>query len=60
VVDTLGLLRAVIVTAASVSDLAGVRLLFTRLGSTCKKLQLTWVDGAYRGQLVELDQELSQ
>jgi putative transposase len=52
-VDTLGLLMAVIVTAASVSDPAGARLLFARLGGACKKLRLIWVDGAYRGQLVE-------
>ena len=52
-VDTLGLLMAVIVTAASVSDPAGARLLFARLGGACKKLRLRWVDGAYRGQLVD-------
>src|SRR5215471_5787475 len=52
-VDTLGLLMAVLVTAASVSDPAGARLLFARLGGACKKLRLIWVDGTYRGQLVE-------
>ena len=52
-VDTLGLLMAIIVTAASVSDPAGARLLFARLGGACKKLRLIWVDGTYRGQLVE-------
>ena len=51
-VDTLGLLMAVIVTAASVSDPAGARLLFARLGGAWKKLRLLWVDGGYRGQLV--------
>jgi len=51
-VDTLGLLMAVVVTAASVSDPAGARLLFARLGGACKKLRLLWVDGGYRGQLV--------
>ena len=49
----LGLLMAVMVTAASVSDPAGARLLFARLGGACKKLRLLWVDGIYRGQLVE-------
>jgi putative transposase len=52
-VDTLGVLRAVLVTAASVSDPAGARLLFARLGGACKKRRLLWVDGPYRGQLVE-------
>ncbi len=50
-VDTRGLLMAGIVTAASVSDPAGARLLFAQLGGACKKLRLLWVDGAYRGQL---------
>src|SRR5215831_9776407 len=52
-VDTLGLLMAVIVTAASVSDPAGARLLFARLGGACQKLRRLWVDGGYRGPLVE-------
>jgi len=52
-VDTLRLVLAVIVTAASVSDPAGARLLFTRLSGACKKLWLIWVNGTYRGQLVE-------
>ena len=51
--DTLGLLLAIVVTAASVSDPAGARLLFARLGGACKKLRLLWVDGTYRGQLGE-------
>ena len=52
-VDTLGLLLAVVVTAASVSDPAGARLLFKRWGGSCKKLRRIWVDGTYRGTLVE-------
>jgi putative transposase len=51
-VDTMGLLLAVVVTAASVSDPAGARLLFARLGGACKKLRKVWVDGTYRGKLV--------
>jgi putative transposase len=51
-VETLGLLMAVIVTAASVSDPAGARLLFARLGGACQKRRRLWVDGGYRGQLV--------
>jgi putative transposase len=38
-VDTLGLLMGVIVTAASVSDPAGARLLCARLGGAGKKLR---------------------
>jgi putative transposase len=52
-VDTLGLVMAVVVTAASCSDPAGARLVVRRLGGACKKLRLIWVDGAYRGQVVE-------
>lgn len=52
-VDTLGLLLAVVVTAASVSDPAGARLLFQRLPGGCKKLRRLWVDGAYRGRLLD-------
>jgi len=52
-VDTLGLLLAVVVTAASVSDAKGARMLFACLGGCCKKLRRIWVDGTYRGKLME-------
>src|SRR5512135_1409735 len=52
-VDTLGLVLAVVVTAASVQDRDGARLLLRRLGGACKKLRLIWVDGNYRGQRLE-------
>ena len=51
-VDTLGLLLAVVVTAASVSDPAGARLVVRRLGGASKKLRNVWVDGTYRGTLL--------
>lgn len=51
-VDTMGLLLAVIVTAASVQDRDGAKLLLRRLGGACKKLRRIWVDGGYRGQLL--------
>jgi putative transposase len=52
-VDTSGLLLAVVVTAASLQDRDGVRLLLSRLAGFCKKLRLIWVDGAYRGPLLD-------
>jgi len=52
-VDTLGLLLVVVVTSASVSDPAGARLIFARLTGACKKLRRIWVDGTYRGHLLE-------
>ena len=50
-VDTMGLLLPVVVTAASVSDPAGARRVFARLGGGGKKLRRIWVDGTYRGKL---------
>jgi putative transposase len=47
-VDTLGLLLAVAVTAANVQDKAGALLTFRRLGGGGKKLRRVWADGAYR------------
>jgi putative transposase len=52
-VDTLGLLLVVVVTSAALSDPAGARLLLSRLKGACKKLRRSWVDGAYRGLLLE-------
>ena len=52
-VDTLGLLMAVLVTSAALSDPAGAKRLFKRLGGACKKMRRIWVDGTYRGQLLE-------
>ncbi len=52
-VDTCGFLLAVMVTAASVQDRDGARLLLARLAGFGKKLRLIWVDGAYRGPLLD-------
>ena len=49
----MGLLLAVVVTAASVSDPAGARQLLANLGGFCKCLRKIWVDGTYRGQLLD-------
>ena len=52
-VDTLGLMLGVVVTAASVQDRDGARAVFQRRRGVCKKLRLIWVDGSYRGALLE-------
>jgi len=52
-VDTVGLVLAVVVTSAAISDAAGARLLFARMSGACKKLRRIWVDGPYRGKLVD-------
>jgi len=48
-VDTLGLLLTIVVTAASVQEREGARLVFARLNGAGKKLRRLWVDGGYRG-----------
>ena len=52
-VERLGLLMAVLVTSAALSDPAGAKRLFKRLRGACKKMRRIWVDGTYRGQLLE-------
>jgi len=56
-VDTLGLLIAVIVTSAAVSDIAGAMQLFERLGAAAHRsyqsLRLVWADGGYRRKTLE-------
>ncbi len=52
-VDTMGLLILVMVSAASVQDRDGAKLLLKRLGGSAKKLRKIWVDGGYRGKLLE-------
>lgn len=46
-VDTLGLLLAVRVTPANVSDTAGGVLVLRQLDGAAKKLRVVWVDGGY-------------
>lgn len=55
VTDTMGLLLAVVVTPASTSDPRGARDVLSRLRGlgTGKRLRRIWVDGIYRGGLME-------
>ena len=61
VVDTLGLLLMVLVTAASVQDRDGAQLVLRALFERIKKskysrwcrLKLIWADGGYRGELID-------
>jgi len=48
-VDTLGLLLVIVVTAASVPERAGAKRVFEALTGSCKKLRRVWVDGGYSG-----------
>jgi transposase len=53
VVDTLGLLLAVMVTAADVGDRAAAKVLLARVATAHHRLALVWADGGYTGSLVE-------
>jgi len=48
-VDTLGLLLAIVVTGAHVSDQAGARLVAEQLRGRFPRLRRLWADGGYRG-----------
>ena len=52
VVDTLGLLLFVVVTAASVQDRDGAKPVLELLGRWCRRVRLVWADGGYAGKLV--------
>jgi putative transposase len=53
VVDTLGLLLAVVVHAANIQDRDGAKLVLVKLLGRFPRLKLIWADAAYAGQLVE-------
>ncbi|MFJ8158451.1 transposase, partial [Streptomyces sp. NPDC094468] len=65
VTDTLGLLLAVLVTAASVQDSNAGTLLLDQVAADHPTIRKTWVDGGYRKHLVEhaatlgIDMEIS-
>jgi putative transposase len=52
-VDTQGLILKAKVTTADVQDRDGARQLLEDLPGSCKCLRKIWVDGAYRGKLVD-------
>jgi putative transposase len=58
VVDTLGLLLAVVVTAANLSDPAGAKQVLSRLRDWAPRLRLLWADQAYGGTLVDWVRDL--
>lgn len=56
VVDTLGLLMRVVVTAGDVQDRDGAKIVLKELAEQeelVKRLKIIWADGGYRGTLVE-------
>lgn len=52
-VDTLGLMIAVVVTTACVQDRDGLKKLLRTFGVHRKKMRKIWVDGGYRGKVIE-------
>ena len=52
-VDTMGLLIAVVVHSAGIQDRDGGLLVLERIQGFFSKLILIWADGGYRGQFVE-------
>ena len=51
--DTIGLVLAVVVHAASTQDRDGAKLLFEKIKGKFSRLKLIWADGGYAGQLVD-------
>lgn len=52
-VDTLGLLIALVVHPANMQDRDGGKLLIRQLGTRFRRLQLIFADGGYAGRFVE-------
>jgi len=52
VVDTIGLVLAVVVHAASIQDREGAKLVLARLAGRFPRLRLIWADGGYAGKLI--------
>ena len=52
-VDTIGLLLAVVVTAAGVQDRDGAMPLLEQLRAACLRIALVWADSAYAGALID-------
>lgn len=60
-VDTLGLLMKVVVTAGNVQDRDGAKQLLEELAqeeTVIKRLKLIWADGSYRGELITWIEDL--
>jgi putative transposase len=58
VVDTMGLLLAVVVHPANLQDRDGAKLVLHKLKGRFPRLRLIWADGGYAGQLIEWAREL--
>jgi hypothetical protein len=52
-VDTMGLILAVVVHWAGIQDRDGAKAVFEKIRSDLARLQLVWADGGYAGKLVK-------
>ena len=52
-VDTMGLLIAVIVHTADIQDRDGAKLLLQKVSNWSPRMKLIWADGGYAGQLIQ-------
>jgi putative transposase len=59
-VDTMGLLLLVVVSAASVQDRDGAKLVLEKVRGLFPRLKLIWADGAYGGKLIDWVKECCQ
>jgi putative transposase len=59
-VDTMGLVWLLVVTAASVQDRDGARTLLQVLATRMRRLRVIWADGGYAGAFVEWVRSLRQ
>ena len=59
IVDTIGLLLAVVVHPADIQDRDGAKLVINKLVGRFPRLQLIWADAGYAGQLVDWVMSLS-
>jgi len=58
IVDTLGLLLAIVVHPANIQDRDGAKLVLAKLVGQFSRLKLIWADGGYAGKLIEWTQEV--
>jgi putative transposase len=52
-VDTLGLVIAVVVHSANIQDRDGAKMLLERIRDSFRRIQLIWADGGYAGKLIQ-------
>lgn len=52
IVDTIGMIIAVVVHAANIQDRDGAKLVFATLVARFPRLKLVWADGGYAGRLI--------